>query len=338
MLGLLGPSLQMVGVFELLSSVLAIFFLPIAMFLLREFIIPLVKWLLDLDPTTQKVIGAIVLFGAALGTVLFFLGMFGLAMGGLTTTFAPVVAVILAIMSFGLVPLMLILGVVALAVVAFWMAWKENFGNIRGWVEVIWESVKQIFEGIKEVISGIIDIVKGMFSGDTELILAGFKKVWEGVKKIVTGIGKTILGLFAVGGLVIIRLGKAAFELGKAIVTGIIRGIKHMVDAVRDAISDLIPDPVKKLIGWAGSAVGGAFGKAKGLVGLQEGGIVTRPTLATIGERGPEAVIPLTKGGFGGVSVNITVNASVSNSIDLDMLARRIGAEVTGQVERSLRR
>lgn len=38
---------------------------------------------------------------------------------------------------------------------------------------------------------------------------------------------------------------------------------------------------------------------------LAEGGIVTAPTLAMIGERGPEAVVPLNRGNIGG---NITVN------------------------------
>lgn len=38
---------------------------------------------------------------------------------------------------------------------------------------------------------------------------------------------------------------------------------------------------------------------------LADGGIVTGPTLAMLGERGPEAVIPLNRGGVGG---NITVN------------------------------
>jgi hypothetical protein len=38
---------------------------------------------------------------------------------------------------------------------------------------------------------------------------------------------------------------------------------------------------------------------------LAEGGIVTGPTLAMIGEKGPEAVVPLNRGNIGG---NITVN------------------------------
>lgn len=46
---------------------------------------------------------------------------------------------------------------------------------------------------------------------------------------------------------------------------------------------------------------------------LAEGGIVTRPTLAMIGEKGPEAVVPLNKAG-GGAVYNITVNAGIGTS------------------------
>lgn len=41
---------------------------------------------------------------------------------------------------------------------------------------------------------------------------------------------------------------------------------------------------------------------------LAAGGIVTRPTHALIGEAGPEAVVPLGRGGAGGVGNNVTVN------------------------------
>ena len=46
--------------------------------------------------------------------------------------------------------------------------------------------------------------------------------------------------------------------------------------------------------GWGGESV----------FGFQHGGIVRRPTLALIGERGPEAVVPLSKGAM--VTINIT--------------------------------
>jgi len=48
---------------------------------------------------------------------------------------------------------------------------------------------------------------------------------------------------------------------------------------------------------------------------MAAGGIVTRPTLAMIGEAGPEAVVPLGRGGAGGV--NIYVNGSIWQTEDL---------------------
>ena len=51
--------------------------------------------------------------------------------------------------------------------------------------------------------------------------------------------------------------------------------------------------------------------------GFADGGIVTRPTLAMVGEKGPEAIIPLSKmGGMGGgVTVNVTGGLSTSAEI-----------------------
>ena len=55
---------------------------------------------------------------------------------------------------------------------------------------------------------------------------------------------------------------------------------------------------------------------------MAEGGIVTRATSAIIGEAGPEAVIPLSKMGGMGTTVNITVNGSVTSASDLTEFVR----------------
>jgi hypothetical protein len=50
--------------------------------------------------------------------------------------------------------------------------------------------------------------------------------------------------------------------------------------------------------------------------GFAEGGIVTKPTLAMVGEKGPEAIVPLGKGiSGGGVTVNVTGGLSTSAEI-----------------------
>jgi hypothetical protein len=55
---------------------------------------------------------------------------------------------------------------------------------------------------------------------------------------------------------------------------------------------------------------------------MAEGGIVTKATTALIGEAGPEAVIPLSKMGGMGTTVNITVNGSVTSASDLTEFVR----------------
>lgn len=59
---------------------------------------------------------------------------------------------------------------------------------------------------------------------------------------------------------------------------------------------------------------------------LANGGIVNKPTVAMIGEAGPEAIVPLKKEKMssGGVNVNITVNGDVSGRELVDMVTREI--------------
>jgi hypothetical protein len=76
-----------------------------------------------------------------------------------------------------------------------------------------------------------------------------------------------------------------------------------------------------------------AFGATGGIPKMAEGGIVSRPTLAMIGEAGPEAIIPLNKGGgmIGG-DMNIIINGNIEKDT-IPALAEAIGF----QMEREMR-
>ena len=76
------------------------------------------------------------------------------------------------------------------------------------------------------------------------------------------------------------------------------------------------------------AASAAAYAAAGFIQSLGQGGIVTRPTLALIGESGPEAVVPLGKGG--GIGMNITVNVYGSVQTEKDLaqtIAREIGRQ-----------
>jgi len=112
-----------------------------------------------------------------------------------------------------------------------------------------------------------------------------------------------------------------------AIVNTVIGFFAGMVNAAIGAVNaiisaynsiPLLPDipkaptvPVPQLGGQAASAV-----VAKKIPRLAEGGIVNSPTLALIGEAGPEAVVPLDRMNTGGgVTVNVTGGLSTSAEI-----------------------
>lgn len=61
---------------------------------------------------------------------------------------------------------------------------------------------------------------------------------------------------------------------------------------------------------------------------MAQGGLVTRPTIAMIGEKGPEAVVPLGHGGAGAMSPTINVYANVANNLDIHLLARKVFDEL----------
>jgi len=66
---------------------------------------------------------------------------------------------------------------------------------------------------------------------------------------------------------------------------------------------------------------------------MQNGGIVRRPTLAMLGERGAEAVVPLGRGGGMG-SMNVTVNIAEGAIVGVDDLQDTIAQTVRDTAER----
>jgi len=146
----------------------------------------------------------------------------------------------------------------------------------------------------------------------------------ESFISIIKFIGQIIKGIFVFTGLL--------FK-GIEIVVGFSDVINAWADVFKDNLAKALDSVISKLSSvwdWVKKVVAvivdlsrkikdapfnigkTVFGAVQNLLGLAEGGVVTGPTTALIGEAGPEAVIPLDKfdqgGGFGmggGVTVNI---------------------------------
>jgi len=168
-------------------------------------------------------------------------------------------------------------------------------------IDDIVAKVKFMWEQIKLV----VDLIKAVFEGD-------FSEAWEIVKDIASNmldegkrLGSNLLngimdGLEAVGG--------AVLALGEALADA-------FVNAVKWALNTIVIDPINSAVSAAVDTLDVILGptinfpKVDSFIPrLAEGGIVTSPTLALIGEAGPEAVVPLNGSHSMGGTNYITIN------------------------------
>jgi hypothetical protein len=107
---------------------------------------------------------------------------------------------------------------------------------------------------------------------------------------------------------------------------------QQMVDGIQGALDKMTPKLMAKMDAIAAKmkrtvdidvrvteTISGIISTitAGGIPKMAEGGIVSRPTLALIGEAGPEAVVPLSKMGSGSGDVNINVTGGLSTSAEI---------------------
>jgi hypothetical protein len=173
--------------------------------------------------------------------------------------------------------------------------WEEWGGAIEGVWNALAGTVKTQVAIVLAVVQPIIDLLHGDWGKAWDDFAARVGDAWEGIKQ---SIGGAITAI-------VIMLGN--------LVTAAENVVRDMVKAfagLPGKILDQLPGPVRTAVEAAGWASGvtpltKAAGAVGGLLHLAGGGIVTRPTLALVGEHGPEAVVPLGRGGMGGGGVNI---------------------------------
>lgn len=92
-MGLLQPALESAGIFELISTILEVFFLPVALSLIDP-LLQIMDTFLGMDEGTQLFIGQLVLAGAAIGTFLMVVGSMALGLGSIVQVFGPLLKII----------------------------------------------------------------------------------------------------------------------------------------------------------------------------------------------------------------------------------------------------
>jgi len=161
------------------------------------------------------------------------------------------------------------------------------------------------FTGVKDFVADhwpeIATILSGPFAPLVILATDGFG-IRSKLIEVFTALPGTLAGLLTAG---VGAIFEGAKSLGAAIKDGIIAGISaagglatDLLTAIKNGIVTIIND----CIGALNAAIPNSLGPIDlpdnpiPLIALAQGGIVRRPTLALLGERGAEAVIPLGRG------------------------------------------
>jgi hypothetical protein len=179
----------------------------------------------------------------------------------------------------------------------------------------VWTALTTAFTAVQTVFNAVLAlnpvtlIVIGVLALIAALVIA--YKRFEGFRNIVDTVFKFITG--AVSGSIDLIKGYFSTLLG-------------FYKGIFNTIASLWNNSIGKLSFKTPSWVPGFGGKGfdvPNIPMLAEGGIVTRPTLAMIGEGGqPEAVIPLSKlGNMGGGNMYVTIQGGDPNAI-VDALRR----------------
>lgn len=264
----------------------------------------------SLPQGAQVAVLALVGLAAAMGPVLTFIGSIVIAAPGIAAAFSGIATaaaslggvlsaiggVVLPVLgaAFGAItaPIALVIAAIAALVAGGYLLiknWKEiaAFGSRlwddlkTGWTEGM-ESIKVAWsdfgENIKSTWTGMWSGVITFFNATKTNLLNGTVKLtddmllrWEKFKGGIIEIWRAITGAI------------------KGFVNDQLRFVNKLIDAL-NSIQVEIPE-------WVPGFGGNKFGiNLPHVPYLAEGGIVTRPTLAMIGEAGPEAVVPLKKG------------------------------------------
>jgi hypothetical protein len=120
--------------------------------------------------------------------------------------------------------------------------------------------------------------------------------IWSGIKATFATITDAIMGTAGAFKEAFLGIWDGIASGVKGAVNNIINSINSFIRAV-NRIKISVPSVDIPLVGRVGGFSVG-MPQIPTIPNLAKGGIVTSPTLAMIGEKGPEAVVPLGRGGY----------------------------------------
>ena len=308
MQGLAGATTELKSAWEGMSIALGEVVLP-ALTGLVDVLTPLIQGFSKLPGPVKLIIVGLMAAVVVLGPLLILIGFMIPAITGLATVFGA--------LSLSMGPVTITILAIAAAVAGIIIIWK-NWDKIVEVSKKLWEKISNTW---KKTWSWLTDGIGNAL----ENLQQKWDSIWKGAKDLVSMIFRRIQSLFESklgwllpGGAFI----KALLFLKEnwddiwggmtSVVETVVTSLKGPINSIIRFVNKLIDGlnkisfDIPNIPGVPGR--GTTFGiNIPNIPELAKGGIVRRPTLAMIGEAGPEAVIPLSKGGGAGGSITINI-------------------------------
>ncbi len=206
---------------------------------------------------------------------------------------------------------------------------QTNMGQIL--LPVV-EAAVSFFSDFTGVLAGnqtVMVVVIGVVAAFATAIIAANVaiKIWTATTKAAAAAQAAFNFIMSANPIALVIIAVAAFVAALIVLEKRFGIISKGFELFSEGFYTYIINPIKTAIRFIGDLLGalkkipgvGSIGNFLGginIPGFADGGIVTRPTLAMVGEKGPEAIVPLGRGGgVGGVTVNVTGGLSTSAEI-----------------------
>ena len=184
------------------------------------------------------------------------------------------------------------------AVEKCWEAIVKAFGNVANWFKerfddaVAW--IKNAWDDVTDFFAGIWEGIKKVFSGIGTWFKLKFFDAWNGIKKVFSGVGDFFSGIWK-------KIKNIFKKVGSTIGDAVSGAFKSAINWVLEKVIGIVNGFLKNInaaIGLINKIPGVNIKKIELLEvpQLAKGGIVNNPgrgVLATVGEAGAEAVLPL---------------------------------------------